>query len=119
LRLAQVGAMRWPIEPEFQTEKGETGLDEYELRSWQGWHHHITMAMLAGVFLLSLQQDWGKNMPQITRPQITRVLRQLLQQRTWTPKELLAWLTETQQRNERAKRSHTLRRLLKRSNPSL
>lgn len=60
LRLAQVGAMRWPIETEFQTEKGETGLDEYEVRSWQGWHHHITMAMLAGVFLLSLQQDWGK-----------------------------------------------------------
>ena len=60
LRLAQVGAMRWPIETEFQTEKGETGLDEYEVRSWQGWHHHITMAMLAGVFLLSLQQDWGE-----------------------------------------------------------
>jgi SRSO17 transposase len=60
LRLAQVGTMRWPIESEFQTEKGETGLDEYEVRSWQGWHHHITMALLAGAFLLSLQQDWGE-----------------------------------------------------------
>ena len=60
LRLAQVGAMRWPIETEFQTEKGETGLDEYEVRTWLGWHHHITMALLAGAFLLSLQLDWGK-----------------------------------------------------------
>ena len=60
LRLAQVAAMRWPIETEFQTEKGETGLDEYEVRSWLGWHHHITMALLAGAFLLSLQLDWGK-----------------------------------------------------------
>lgn len=59
LTLAQVGARRWPIETEFQTEKGETGLDEYEIRSWPGWHHHITLALLAGVFLLSLQQDWG------------------------------------------------------------
>ena len=59
LRLAQVAAMRWPIETEFQTEKGETGLDEYEVRTWLGWHHHITMALLAGAFLLSLQLDWG------------------------------------------------------------
>jgi len=60
LTLAQVGAKRWPIETEFQMEKNETGLDEYEVRSWQGWHHHITMALLAGIFLLSLQQEWGE-----------------------------------------------------------
>src|SRR5205085_1016506 len=30
--LGYVGAMRWPIETEFQTEKGEAGLDEYEVR---------------------------------------------------------------------------------------
>ena len=59
LRLAQVSALRWPVETEFQTEKGETGLDEYEVRSWHGWHHHITMALLAGAFLLTLQLDWG------------------------------------------------------------
>ena len=58
--LAQVGAWRWPIETEFQTEKGEIGLDEYEVRGWDGWHHHITLALLAGAFLLTVQQDWGK-----------------------------------------------------------
>ena len=31
--------------------------DEYETRSWAGWHHHITMCLLAGAFLLGLQQD--------------------------------------------------------------
>jgi len=60
LTLAQVGAKRWPIETEFQMEKNETGLDEYEVRSWCGWHHHITLAMLAGVFLLKLEQEWGE-----------------------------------------------------------
>jgi SRSO17 transposase len=59
LTLAHVAATRWVIETEFQTAKGETGLDEYEVRSWQGWHHHITLALLAGAFLLTLQQDWG------------------------------------------------------------
>ena len=58
--LAWVSAMRWPIETDFATYKGETGLDEYEVRSWPGWHHHITLALLAGAFLLQLEQDWGE-----------------------------------------------------------
>jgi len=58
--LARVGAMRWCIETDLQTAKGEAGLDEYEVRSWQGWHHHIVLAMLAVAFLLMLRLDWGE-----------------------------------------------------------
>ena len=60
LELGQVGALRWTVETELQTSKGETGLDEYEVRGWTGWHHHITLALLAGAFLLNLQQEWGE-----------------------------------------------------------
>lgn len=59
-QLARVGAMRWCIETDLQTAKGEAGLDEYEVRSWQGWHHHIVLAMLAVAFLLVLRLDWGE-----------------------------------------------------------
>jgi hypothetical protein len=59
--LAQVAAARWTIETEFQTAKSETGLDEYEVRRWHGWQHHLTLALLAGAFLLMPQQDWGGN----------------------------------------------------------
>ena len=52
--LAYVGGSRWPIESEFETEKGDVGLDEYETRSWAGWHHHIAMCLLGGAFLLGL-----------------------------------------------------------------
>ena len=58
--LAYVGGWRWRIETEFETEKGDMGLDEYETRSWAGWHHHIAMCLLGGAFLLALQQDWGE-----------------------------------------------------------
>lgn len=76
LTLAQVGAKRWPIETEFQMEKNETGLDEYEVRSWRGWHHHITLAMLAGVFLLKLEQEWGgKDAPGDSTANQSRVAR--------------------------------------------
>lgn len=57
--LARVGATRWTVETEFQLNKGQVGLDEYEVRSWPGWHHHVTLCLLANAFLLSLQQDWS------------------------------------------------------------
>lgn len=31
--------------------KEELGLDHFEGRSWRGWHHHVTMVMLAHLFL--------------------------------------------------------------------
>jgi len=58
--LARVAMSRWPIETEFEDEKSQVALDEYEVRSWHGWHHHITMSMLASAFLLTLQQEWGE-----------------------------------------------------------
>ena len=49
--LVQVAGSRWAIEACFEEAKGEVGLDEYEVRSWTGWHRHITLACLAHVFL--------------------------------------------------------------------
>jgi SRSO17 transposase len=57
--LAEVGARRWAIETAIQQAKGEAGLDEYEVRGWVGWHHHVTLVLLAAAFLLTLQQAWG------------------------------------------------------------
>jgi SRSO17 transposase len=59
LTLARVGSARWTIETGFEQAKGEAGLDEYEVRSWAGWHHHVTLALLAGLFLLQLRRQWG------------------------------------------------------------
>ena len=58
--LAYVGGSRWRIETELETEKSDVGLDEYETRTWAGWHHHIAMCLLGGAFLLNLQQAWGE-----------------------------------------------------------
>src|SRR6185295_3479154 len=40
-----------PTRPCFEAAKGEVGLDEYEVRSWTGWHRHVTLAMLAHAYL--------------------------------------------------------------------
>ena len=49
-------------------------------------------------------------MPLITRPQVYRVVRELLPRERFGPEELLLWLEGVQRRNERARRSHEKRR---------
>jgi SRSO17 transposase len=49
--LVRVAGTRWTIEACFEAAKGEAGLDEYEVRSWTGWHRHVTLAMLAHAYL--------------------------------------------------------------------
>ncbi len=52
----RVSGMRWPIETCFAECKGELGMDQYELRFWRGWHHHMTLVFLAHHFLVRWQQ---------------------------------------------------------------
>jgi SRSO17 transposase len=45
--LVLVAGTRWAIEDLFELAKGDCGLDEYEVRSWVGWHRHVTLSLLA------------------------------------------------------------------------
>lgn len=49
--LAEVAGARWAIEECFEQAKQETGLDEYEVRTWAGWHRHVTLSMFAHAML--------------------------------------------------------------------
>lgn len=50
-----VAGTRWAIEESFASAKGEVGLDQYEVRSWDGWYRHITLAMMAHAYLTVLR----------------------------------------------------------------
>jgi len=54
-RLAEVAGRRWEIEIGFEATKGECGLDQYEVRRWQGWYRHITLSLLAHAVLVTLR----------------------------------------------------------------
>jgi SRSO17 transposase len=47
LEAVQVAGARWSIDDLFKLAKGQVGLDHYEVRSWQGWYRHVTLALLA------------------------------------------------------------------------
>jgi SRSO17 transposase len=60
--LVRVHSQRHRVERVLQEAKGEVGLAHYEVRSWVGWHHHVTLALLALWFLiLERQRLGGKN----------------------------------------------------------
>lgn len=45
--IVRAAGARWTIDDLFKLAKGQVGLDHYEVRSWQGWYRHITLALLA------------------------------------------------------------------------
>ena len=49
--LVRVAGTRWAIEECFEEAMGEVGLDQYEVRRWDGRYRHITLAMLAHAYL--------------------------------------------------------------------
>lgn len=80
-RLVDTAHGRWRIEQDYQQMKEELGLDHFEGRSWRGWHHHVTLVMLAHAFLRLEQKRCGKKVSW-TLPQTRREIQRLLC--TWT-----------------------------------
>ncbi len=61
--VVRVHAGRHRIEQVFEEAKGETGLAHYEVRSWVGWHHHMTLSLLALWFVTTEALRLGGKIP--------------------------------------------------------
>lgn len=66
--LAHLTGRRWPIESALEEGKGEVGLDHFETRTWQGWHHHMLHSFLAHLFLMRLRLLFQKKSSSDDRP---------------------------------------------------
>ena len=55
VEMAKVAATRYVVEQCIEEAKGETGLDEYEVRHWHSWHRHITLSMMAHAWPASIR----------------------------------------------------------------
>ncbi len=63
VELVRVRFTRHRIEEVFEAGKSEAGLAHYEVRSWVGWHHHMTLALLALWFLILERRRVGGENP--------------------------------------------------------
>ena len=61
--VVQAHGRRHGVEEGFQAAKGEVGLAHYEVRSWVGWHHHMTLSLLALWFLVRERRRLGGKKP--------------------------------------------------------
>lgn len=50
-RLVHLAKLRWRVEHDYRELKDALGLDHFEGRSWQGWHHHVTLVSVAHPFV--------------------------------------------------------------------
>jgi SRSO17 transposase len=49
--MVEAAGRRWAIETCFESAKQEVGLNDYEVRSWEGWYRHMTLCLVAHAFL--------------------------------------------------------------------
>jgi SRSO17 transposase len=66
--LVTVAGARWPIEECFGSGKNEVGLDNYQVRTYDAWHRHTTLAMLTHTFLAITAHKAKKRGPKNPSP---------------------------------------------------
>ena len=81
-RVIKAGAC---IEASFKRGKGEVGMDEYQVRTWQGWHHHMAVSLMAVWFLIGETHRGQQWTPALTLPQVRSGLSLLLLEVYYTP----------------------------------
>ncbi|MER5423945.1 transposase [Streptosporangium roseum] len=109
LSLVRIAGIRWAIEESFQAAKGQVGLDHYQVRSWIGWYRHITLTMLALVFLVAVAARQPDSAPEhipLTMPEIRRLLALLVLTRHRAIDEVLRWSQWRRRHQATARRCH-------------
>jgi SRSO17 transposase len=81
-RVIKAGAC---IEASFKRGKSEVGMDEYQVRTWEGWHHHMALSLMAMWFLISETHRGQQFTPALTLPQVRYGLSVLLLEVFYTP----------------------------------
>ena len=82
--LADKMCTRYWVERALEDAKGLAGLDEYQVIGWRGWHHHMTMTMLAMLFLLTLRNNLVIQAPMLTLQDAKQILEILLPKKRLT-----------------------------------
>jgi len=108
-RVIKAGAC---IEASFKRGKGEVGMDEYQVRTWHGWHHHMALSLMAVWFLIGETHRGQQLTPALTLPQVRYGLSVLLLEVYCAPgiDYLCRQVQRQLQRNESARCYHHLTR---------
>lgn len=105
---ARVISAQKRVEEGIRRAKSEAGLGDYQVRTWQGWHHHITLSLIATWFLVHETLEGRKITPPLTVPQVRQMIARTLQHE-WNrlhPDATAHSVTRQLKRNEDARFYH-------------
>jgi len=88
-------------------------IDSYAMRSWVGWYHHMTLIMLAHLFLVSVQLDLREDAPALTVSQARMLLQAVLPKPAFDEAAAIQAIGQIQRANHAAYLSHRRRTLRK------
>jgi len=88
-KLAWCQGHRCKVEQGFREAKQELGMDEYQVRGWRGWQHHLTLTLMAGWFLLEMKRVHQLKRPLMSLRDIRELLVVLLPRRKRTQGDVL------------------------------
>ena len=77
-QLVQADRQRFWVEQAFGDTKSELGLAEYEARGWRSWHRHMTLCMMAQLFMVETRIQQADHIPMLSARDIRTALAQLL-----------------------------------------
>jgi hypothetical protein len=100
--LVGVRFTRHRIEEVFGASKGEVGLGQYEVRSWVGWHHHMTLALLALWFLVLERLRVAGKTPAVAVSQVREIISRLLRSPARSPERIAEVVSRVLWRKEAA-----------------
>jgi SRSO17 transposase len=88
-KLADKLCTRYWVERALEDAKGLAGLDDYQVIGWRGWHHHMTMTMLAMLFLTTLRKNLLAHAPLLTLQDAKQILEIVMPKKTLTLEEAI------------------------------
>ncbi len=114
-RLAHMQGQRFWIERSFQDGKSHCGLGDYQVRGWQGWHHHMALVMVAMLFMLKERLLNEEDVPLLSCADIETLLTHFLPRRNTTNEEVIAQMEKRHRKRQSAIESQKRKQFLRAS----
>lgn len=100
-RLAYMQGQRFWIERAFEDGKSTIGMADYQLRKWRGWHHHMSLVLLAHLFLLRERIHNAESFPLLSFQDMVTMLSFYLPKRDVTEEEIFRQLAVRHRKREK------------------